>query len=551
MQWIYGFNTQHIRGDLLGGLTAAIVALPLALAFGVSSGAGAIAGVYGAICVGFFAALFGGTPSQVSGPTGPMTVVMAATFTHYSGLDPEQGPVLAFTVVLMAGAMQVLLGLFRLGKYITLVPFPVISGFMTGIGVIIIFLQLAPFIGHDGASSVIGALALLPGQLTTLNPWATALGMLTLLTVFFCPRQITRFVPSALIAMLLGTLLAMLWIPADKVPVLGDIPTGLPALVWPQISMPLLSDMLIAAMMLAMLGAVDSLLTSLVADNITKTHHDSDRELIGQGIGNMAAGLLGGLPGAGATMRTVVNVRAGGKTPISGAVHALVLLVIVLGAGPMAAHIPHAVLAGILLKVGIDIIDWRFLGRLHRAPLFVITLMLLVLFLTVFVNLITAVFIGVFLANIVTLKRLADSQVDALRVIADQPEILPDLSQEEQQLLRDANGQILLFHFEGPVSFASAKGLSKKLAVTNPHEVLVMDFTRVPWIDVSTAMVIEDLIIDARRLNREVLLVGLSEAVLNVFERLRILNRITQGHLFDDRASALMRASELSRTQPI
>jgi len=550
MQWIYGFHTRNISGDLLGGLTAAIVALPLALAFGVSSGAGAIAGVYGAICVGFFAALFGGTPSQVSGPTGPMTVVMAATFTHYSGIDPQQGPVLAFTVVLMAGAMQVVLGLFRLGKYITLVPFPVISGFMTGIGVIIILLQLAPFIGHDSAASVSGAISILPEQLASLNPWASGLGLLTLLTVFFCPKAITRFVPSALIALLAGTLLAIVCIPADKVAVLGDIPTGLPSLIWPQISLPLLSDMLIAAMMLAMLGAVDSLLTSLVADNITKTHHDSDRELIGQGIGNMAAGMLGGLPGAGATMRTVVNVRAGGQTPISGAFHALVLLVIVLGAGPLAAHIPHAVLAGILLKVGIDIIDWRFLGRLHRAPVFVIMLMLLVLVLTVFVNLITAVFVGVFLANMVTLKRLADSQVDALRVIADQPEILPDLSEAEQALLRQAQGRILLFHFEGPVSFASSKGLSKKLGVTGPHEVVVMDFTRVPWIDVSTAMVIEDLLIDARKLKREVLLVGLNEAVLNVFERLRILSKITPGHLFDDRPAALIRASELNRPYP-
>ncbi|MFW1676239.1 SulP family inorganic anion transporter [Pontibacter sp. JAM-7] len=550
MQWIYGFNLNNLRGDLLGGLTAAVVALPLALAFGVSSGAGAIAGVYGAICVGFFAALFGGTPSQVSGPTGPMTVVMAATFTQYSSIDPEQGPVLAFTVVILAGVMQIVLGLFRLGKYITLVPFPVISGFMTGIGVIIILLQLAPFLGHSAQASVLEAIRVLPADLRQLNVWAAGLGLLTLLIVFFCPRKVTQVLPSALIALIAGTLLAILLVPQDAVAVLGEIPTGLPSMVWPQISSALLGDMLLSALMLAILGAVDSLLTSLVADNITKTHHSSDRELIGQGVGNMVAGLFGGLPGAGATMRTVVNVRAGGKTPISGGFHALILLLIVLGAGPLAEHIPHAVLAGILLKVGIDIIDWKFLSRLHRAPLFVICLLLLVLCLTVFVNLIAAVFIGVFLANIVTLKRLADSQIDAMSIIADQPEILPDLNPAEQTLLREAGGKMLLFHFEGPVSFASAKGMSKKLGVKQPHDVVIMDFVRVPWIDVSTAMVIEDLIVDARQAGREVLLVGLNEAVLNVFERLRILACIPPEHLLAERQAALEYAAALVSSQP-
>lgn len=539
MTLLQGVHFRNLRGDLFGGLTAAVVALPLALAFGVSSGAGPIAGVYGAIFVGFFAALFGGTPSQVSGPTGPMTVVMAAVFTQFSAIDPVQGPAIAFTVVLMGGFFQVLFGVLRLGKYITLMPFPVISGFMSGIGIIIIALQLAPLFGHDAQSSVMASLQNLPDNIASYKPAALILGLITLAIVFACPKSLAKVIPPPLISLIVGTLCYLFLFPEGTIAVIGEIPTGLPNLVLPAFELELLRDMLLAAVMLAALGSIDSLLTSLVADNMTKTQHDSDRELVGQGIGNMVSGLFGGLPGAGATMRTVVNIKAGGETPISGALHALILLVVILGAGPLAEDIPHAVLAGILIKVGIDIIDWDFLRRLHRAPAFVVVLMLLVLGLTVFVDLVTAVIVGVFLANVITVKRLSDIQLDSIRVIADQPDNLEQLSTREKEILTSAGGRILLYHIDGPVSYASVKGMTKKLIDSRPHNALMFDLTSVPLIDVSTAIAVENMIIDAMAANRDVYIIGMNGVVRNVFERLQVLMLLPENHLFEQREQAL------------
>ncbi|MEM1427610.1 MAG: SulP family inorganic anion transporter, partial [Cyanobacteria bacterium P01_H01_bin.130] len=356
---INGLHFRNLRGDFFGGLTAAIVALPLALAFGVASGIGPIAGLYGAACVGFFAALLGGTPSQISGPTGPMTVVMAATFASLTQgqTDPQAGLALAFTVVMLGGVFQILMGILQFGKYITLMPYTVISGFMSGVGVIIVIPQIAPLFGHPSTANILDSLTALPGVIRNANPIAELLGVLTLFIVFAAPRRLNRILPAPLLALVACTLLSVLVFPEGSIPRIGTIPSGLPELHLPYITLNNLKNILGYGLMLAILGSIDSLLTSLVADNITRTQHDSDRELIGQGIGNLFSGLIGGLPGAGATMRTVINVQSGGRTPISGIIHALILVAIVLKAGPLTAPIPHAVLAGILIKVGIDIID--------------------------------------------------------------------------------------------------------------------------------------------------------------------------------------------------
>ena len=409
----------NLRGDIYGGLTAAVVALPLALAMGVSSGAGAVAGVYGAVCVGFFAALFGGTPAQVSGPTGPMTVVMAAVFTQYTAMfpdDPARGAALAFTVVMLGGGMQILFGVLRFGKFIELVPVPVVSGFMSGVGVIIILLQLPPLLGFASQADPMASAAVVPEAWRELNAHALLLGMMSLGLVYLLPMRMARLIPPPLVALVFGTLVAALIFGPGSVPILGDIATGLPNLQLPVIELSLLPEMFVSALTLAALGSIDSLLTSLVADNVTRTYHRSDRELIGQGIGNAVAGVLGGLPGAGATMRTVVNVKAGGRTPISGALHALVLLAIILGAGGLASEIPHAVLAGILIKVGTDIIDWDFLRRVRHTPGAGVFIMLVVLLMTVFVDLIKAVAVGMAIAGVVFMKRMSDLQLASISV---------------------------------------------------------------------------------------------------------------------------------------
>ena len=526
----------NLRGDVYGGITAAVVALPLALAFGVASGAGPVAGVYGAIFVGLLAAIFGGTPSQISGPTGPMTVIMAGILTHYAGQ-----PVLAFTVVIMAGLFQIGFGVLKLGRYINLMPYPVISGFMTGIGCIIIILQIAPLLGYENPPG--GPLAAIAGYgeaLANTGADALAVGLVALAVVLFLPARIGRVVPAPLLALAIGTLLAA-WV-FTAAPVLGTIPEGFPSPILPAISLDALPEMINSALVLAFLGSIDSLLTSLIADNITQTHHDSDRELIGQGIGNTVAGFMGAIPGAGATMRTVVNVRAGGRTPISGVVHALLLLSVMLGLGRFASHIPHAVLAGILLKVGIDIIDWDYLRRVRHAPRAGVVFMLVVLLLTVLVDLITAVAVGVVLASLLFVKRMADLQIESIRSMVE-PSDDALFGPEERDTFRACQGKVLYVHLGGPMSFGAANEMARRLTSNVEYEVLALDLHDVSMIDSSAALALEDVIERALDGQRRVLIVGARPRVEQVLTRLGVLKRVSPEEIFTDRLSALRYAA--------
>lgn len=521
----------NVRGDLTGGLTAGIVALPLALALGVASGLGPMAGLYGAIAVGFFAALLGGTPSQISGPTGPMVVVIAGLFASLSG---DVGMI--FTAVMLAGVLQIIMGFTGVGQYIRLVPYPVISGFMSGIGAIIIILQLGRLMGHETSGGTMGALLYLPTALSDIDFVTLALGLGTLLIAYKWPAKLGKVVPGALAALIIGTLVSL----TLETPVLGDIPSGLPEIHLPAFSQSSFLLILEAAFILAVLGAIDSLLTSLVADNMTRTRHDSNRELIGQGVGNTVAGLLGGIAGAGATMRTVVNIRSGGKERLSGMVHSLVLLAIVLGLSPLAAQIPHAVLAGILVKVGLDIIDWSYLKRAHTGPRWDFALMLLVLGLTVFVDLITAVGVGVVLAALAYVRQVAHLQLEEVKKI---PDSLGD--PEEDALLKETKGKVQLFSFGGPLSFGAAADLGHHVRekVKDGSNALILDFTRVPSMDVSAAMAVETITSDAKAAGREVIMCGANDAVNKVLDN---INAHQSGvRVFDSRKQALIRAVDL------
>jgi SulP family sulfate permease len=505
------FALRDVRGDVFGGVTAAVVALPLALALGVASGGGPIAGMYGAIAVGFFAALFGGTPSQISGPTGPMIVVVAALFESLArGGHP---PSLVFTAVIGAGLMQIAFGALKLGTYIRLVPYPVVSGFMSGIGAIIIILQIGRLLGHEPPGGTVASLRFLPEAVSTANLQALAVGAIALGVNWFWPPAWGRYLPGPLAALVAGTAAGFLLTGA---PQLGSVPTGLPELQIPLLSIATEEDrqvmmmVLEAAFVLAVLGAIDSLLTSLVADNLTRSRHDSNRELIGQGIGNTVAGFLGGIAGAGATMRTVVNIRAGGHSRLSGVIHSLLLLAVVLGAGPAAAVIPHAALAGILVKVGVDIIDWGYLRKAHRGPRWDLLLMGLVLGLTVFKDLITAVAVGVVLAALAFVRQVAQSQLAMLQSL---PEHLDD--PEEAALLREAHGRITVFDFGGPLSFGAAADVGHQVRQTSRDhaDAIILDFARVPFIDVSAARAVETVACDGKRMGKMVLVSGANEAV--------------------------------------
>lgn len=541
-RFVHGLRFDNLRGDIFGGITAAIVALPLALAFGVASGAGPIAGLYGAICTGFFAALFGGTPAQISGPTGPMTVVMASTFANLTASNPENGWAMALTVVMFGGIFQVVLGLLGLGKYITFMPYTVISGFMSGIGVIIVILQIAPLLGHQTAPGVVPSLQAIPTYINDVNFAALGLGLIALAIVFFSPPRLNRILPAPLIALVLGTIISMIFFGNVSLPRIGEIPSGLPSLHLPYLSWGSLQQMLLYSIMLAVLGSLDSLLTSLVADNISRSHHDSDRELVGQGIGNLVSGLCGGLPGAGATMRTVININSGGKTPIAGMIHALILLMIVLKAGQLTEPIPHAVLAGILMKVGIDIVDWSFLKRAHQLSTKGAGLMYLVLGLTVFVDLITAVAVGVFVANLFTVKNLTDLQLESIKSVtrADGEDWLLE---EEQQILRQANGRIFMFHLSGPMSFGAAKSIARRLAIVENYDVLILDLATVPRLGVTALLAIETMLKDALAKQREVFLVGAKGQVQARLQRLPVLAQLSPHHRLESRLLALQMAA--------
>lgn len=546
---VNGIHFRNLRGDFFGGITAAIVALPLALAFGVSSGAGATAGLYGAIFVGFFAALFGGTPSQISGPTGPMTVVMATIFTFLIAKYPDTGMAMAFTVVMLGGFFQILFGMFKLGKYITLMPYTVISGFMSGIGVIIILLQIGPLLGHPPSAGVVASFLQIPNHIAQIDPVAAGLGGLTLLIVFGSPAKLNRVVPAPLLALIVCTLLSVYVFPDSDLRRIGEIPSGFPRVNWPVLQVDALKDMVGYGLMLAALGAIDSLLTSLVADNITRTQHNSDRELIGQGIGNMVSGLFGGLPGAGATMRTVINVQTGGRTPLSGLIHALVLLIIVLQASGLTEPIPHTVLAGILIKVGIDIIDWAFLKRAHLLSLKGAGLMYLVLFLTVFVDLITAVAVGAFIANLLTVKHLTDLQVDDMQTISS-PTDEAQLSAKEQELLAQASGRVLLFCLGGPMSFGAAKSISQRMKIVEKYEVLILDFSDVPRVGVTASLAIENMLKDAVVKNHAVFIAGARGQVKERLRRLEVIRRLPAESWPEDRLQALQQSLKQVQREP-
>ena len=556
MGFIHGLHRRNLKGDLLGGLTAAVVALPLALAFGNAAlgPGGAIYGLYGAIVTGFLAALLGGTPAQVSGPTGPMSVTVAGVVSSLAAVGVNQdlnaGEILPMVMaaVVIGGVCEVLLGVLRLGRFITLVPYSVVSGFMSGIGFIILVLQLGPFVGITTRGGVVDSLQTLANS-PGLNPAALAVGVMTLAVVFLSPLRLRQWIPSPLLALVIVTPLSLLLFNDNRLNALGleplarigSIPEGGLQLVMPNFSQHL-PELVKAGVVLALLGAIDSLLTSLVADNITQTSHDSNRELIGQGIANTAAGFLSGLPGAGATMRTVINIKSGGSTPLSGMSHSVVLLIVLLGAGPLAAQIPTALLAGILIKVGLDIIDWGFLLRAHRLSGKTAVLMYAVLLMTVFWDLIWGVLIGMFIANLLTVDSITQTQLEGMDA-DNSPDVAAgrhhDLNAEEKALVHRCGNALMLFRLRGPLSFGAAKGISARMGLIQNYKILILDITEVPRIGISASLAIERMVQETQTSGRTILIAGANSKLQ---KRLRQFG--VHGELVASRQEALQIAAK-------
>ncbi|MGE4293595.1 MAG: SulP family inorganic anion transporter [Desulfovibrio sp.] len=525
---------RRLRGDLFGGLTAGIIALPLALAFGVASGLGPAAGLYGAFAVGLVAAAFGGTPTQISGPTGPMTVVVASAVVAFGG----DVACVAF-VILLAGALQVAYGAWGLGGMVRYIPYPVISGFMNGIGVIIILLQLGPLLGAPATSSPLAAVAALPSALFQASPSAVLLGISSMAIVFLTPGRISRVIPSPLIALVALTALSSL-LKLDA-PTIGGIPAGLPALRMPSFDAGQWTRFAGLAFSLSLLGSIDTLLTSLIADSMTRRQHDSRRELIGQGLGNMLASLIGGLAGAGATMRTVVNIKAGGTSRLSGIIHALFLLAVLLGLGPLASTIPLAVLAGILIKVGVDILDYRMLRLVRTAPRPDLAVMVAVFLVTVFVDLIVAVGVGVVLASLMLTWRTARQA--SVSISEEEPE--PGRLDRERSLIEGSDQRIRVIDIRGPFFFGTAAQMQDKVDRLLGTRVVIVECLDVPFMDLSATFALGEMIEKLKSAGVTVVL-AVGREQLETLRRCNIASLVGAEHVFHSHELALETARQLA-----
>ncbi len=581
-----GFNFTHFKGDLFGGITAGIVALPLALAFGVSSGLGPSAGLYGAIFISFFASLFGGTNTQISGPTAPMTavsmVVIASIVAACDGEVSKALPVI-LTVFLIAGLVQIVLGLSGLGKYIKYIPYPVVSGFMSAIGVIILITQILPAIGYypkedtayvenfkpfaeeiilnnilkeeagEGilvlenfketivkaenitqadilkesktlagkeASGVIGALKVMPRALKSINYLELLLALATIIIIFGFKR-ITTAIPSTLVALFVVSGVAI----AAGLPYrpIEQIPSGIPLPnmeIITGFSLTQITPYIFTAITLALLGAIDSLLTSVVADNMTKTRHVPNKELIGQGIGNTIAALFGGIPGAGATIRTVVNIKAGGKTKLSGMIAGVLLLVILLALGPVASKIPAAVLAGILITVGIGVMDYKGLKAIPYMPKQEVAILLIVLVLSSIWNLVYAVGIGLIMASLMFMKKIGDLTSQSSRI----EELGEESWEDESSFPINLKEEVFIKHIKGPLFFGSTSDiqrLSKQIPST--ASTIIMRMEKMSYVDQSGLYALEDILQELISQNIDVIFIGLTEQPKYMLERIDII----------------------------
>ena len=533
------YGISGVRGDVLGGVTAAIVSLPVALAFGLAAGLGPAAGIYGAISVGFFAAVFGGTKSLISGPTGSMTVAMAVIVETSADNIAE-----AFTIVVMAGMFQILFGLLRIGRFVTYTPYSVISGFMTGVGVIIILVQTLPFMGAEVATGgPIGTLRNITSIFDEFESNALGIAAITLVVAILWPNKFDKYLPSTLVALGVGTLVSVIWL--TQAPTIGTIPTDLPSFAMPDFAPDTLVRSIEPAIVIALVGSADTLLTALVADSMTRSRHDPSRELLSQGIGNVFTAFIRGLPGSGATPSTVANVRAGGRTFVSGVVSVGILVVLVLMLGEYVASIPNAVLAGILVKVALDTIDWRFVTRIHRVQKEHMVVMLLTLGLTVFLDLVAAVAVGMIAAAVTSARQFERLEMDSVVSVPILDQVFFGTLDEEDDL-DEYTARVGLVALRGTFTVASSSKLIDTIGEDiREHEVVILDFTDTVYIDDSAALVVEQLIETSFNYDTQCIIMGLQGTPAQNLQGLNVLKQVPPDQIVEDRDQARAVAARL------
>ena len=514
------YRPRQLSGDVFGGLTTAATVLPVSLAYGVATGLGPVAGMYGSIVVGLFASIFGGSAARIAFPAAAMVVGMIVVLTQHASNAAE-----AFTIVMLAGLIQVALGVLRIGRFVTYTPYSMIAGFTSGIGITIIIIQTLPFLGVASApGGLLGIIRSWPEAVLSLNLHAVAVGLVALAICVFWPRRFRRFAPEPLVALIVSTALAVLWL--RDAPVIGQLPTALPTLQLPVLSAGLLVSAIQPALTLALIGSINSLVACLVADSLTRARHKPNRELIGQGIANVAAGVLGALPGAGSTSGTTVNIRAGGSSPVSGALCALVLLALILGLGEIAEPIPLAALAAILIKTGWDIIDWRLIARIRYVQRDYLLVMLLTMCVTVFVDLVTAIVLGLIVAGF---ARARESERLELGRVISVPVLDLAFFAGGDADVDQFSARVGLVDLRGQFSFASANELAWRVgADIEEHEVVIFDFSNTVHMDDSAALVMERLITAAGLTSTECVVLNLSGSVADTLKSLNVFRRLPE-----------------------
>ena len=514
------YDLQSLRGDVLGGITAAVVSLPVALAFGLAAGLSPAAGIYGAISVGFFAAVFGGTRGLISGPTGSMTVAMAVIVAGHSDNIAE-----AFTIVIMAGLIQMLFGLLRIGRYISYTPYSVISGFMTGVGVIIILVQTPPFLGAPiSAGGPMATLGNFSAMFNDFDASALAIATATLAVAMLWPDKYEKYLPSTLIALGVGTIMGVLWL--TDAPIIGAIPTDLPSFHLPETDPGVLIRAIEPALVIALVGSVDTLLTALVGDSMTRTRNDPSRELLAQGIGNVITGFIRGLPGSGATPSTVANIRAGGTTLIAGVLAVSILVVMILAMGDYVGLIPNAVLAGILVKVAMDTIDWRFVTRMHRVQREHLVVMLLTFGLTVFLDLVAAVAVGIIAAAVTSARQFERLEMDSVISVPLLDQSFLGVTEDEEEI-DIFSARVGLVALRGTFTVASSSKLIDTIGGDIlDHEIVILDFSDTVYLDDSAALVVEQLVETATIQETPCIVMGLSGTPAHNLHALDVLKRV-------------------------
>lgn len=511
----FRFSLKHLRGDLIGGLTAAIVALPLALGFGLlafnGDPRGAVAGLYGAIFTGILASLFGGTPHQITGPTGGMTVILTTVFIQYGGIDA----LLAACVI--AGLLQIAYGLLKLGKYVSLVPYPVTVGFTNGIA-ILIFIQ----------------------QLRTFNT-SLLIGLATMVAILVISK-INKKLPKSLLGLIIGSLIGyffastepvrMVFDPsgnqftvASALKVIGEIPSSFQFPALPNIPWETWQKVFPAGFTISMLGAIETLLASVVADNATESRHNSNKELVGQGIGNFVAPLFGGIAGTGAIVRTMVNIRAGGTTRLSGIIHGLVLILVMLFLGPLASHIPLAALAGVLMMTAIGMLEIEPIKLIPKTPAADAAVLIATILITVFTDLITAVEVGMVMAAFLFVHRMSEMGMNQT-VLQE----IKGVSLDESTLKLLKDNKIVIFDVEGPLFFGAAKSFITTLEKNFDVNVVILDMENVPIIDTTGAVTLETIVERLNRDRKRLLIVGLRDRVRRVLYDLGVTQKIGIGN---------------------